>query len=69
MSADYECENCIGMAEHGCYCMAMGAITPGGPAPSGVEVGDTGILASRIALLDAKIKARQWWLAGQIRKG
>ncbi len=29
---DYECEDCIGMIEHGCYCKAMGAIAPGGPA-------------------------------------
>jgi hypothetical protein len=28
---DYECENCIGMREHGCYCKAMGARQPGGP--------------------------------------
>jgi hypothetical protein len=27
---DYECENCIGMREHGCYCKAMGARQPGG---------------------------------------
>jgi hypothetical protein len=30
---DYECEDCIGMMNtHGCYCMAMGARQPGGPA-------------------------------------
>lgn len=30
---DYECEDCIGMKNpHGCYCMAMGARQPGGPA-------------------------------------
>lgn len=29
---DYECENCIGMIEHGCYCQAMGAVAPGGPS-------------------------------------
>lgn len=28
---DYECENCIGMPEHGCYCKAHGAVGPGGP--------------------------------------
>lgn len=28
----YECEDCIGMKEHGCYCQAMGARKPGGPA-------------------------------------
>jgi hypothetical protein len=28
---DYECEDCIGMREHGCYCQAMGAREPGGP--------------------------------------
>lgn len=26
----YDCENCIGMPEYGCYCMAMGASAPGG---------------------------------------
>lgn len=31
---DYECENCIGMIEHGCYCKAMGAAGPGGPRKS-----------------------------------
>lgn len=25
----YECQNCIGMIEHGCYCMAVGAPAPG----------------------------------------
>lgn len=30
---DYECENCIGMIEHGCYCKSLGAPAPGGPAP------------------------------------
>lgn len=29
---DYECENCIGMIEHGCYCKSMGATAPGGPS-------------------------------------
>lgn len=28
---DYECENCIGMIEYGCYCKAVGAVAPGGP--------------------------------------
>lgn len=28
----YECENCIGMIEHGCYCAAMGCTAPGGPS-------------------------------------
>lgn len=28
----FECEDCIGMKEHGCYCAAMGATKPGGPA-------------------------------------
>jgi DNA-directed RNA polymerase, mitochondrial len=32
-TAVYECENCIGMPEHGCYCSAVGAIAPGGPLP------------------------------------
>lgn len=35
ISPDYECENCIGMIEHGCYCKAMGAVAPGGPLPNG----------------------------------
>lgn len=25
---NYECENCIGMIEHGCFCDAMGAGAP-----------------------------------------
>jgi hypothetical protein len=29
--ADYECQDCIGMIEHGCYCKAVGAVAPGGP--------------------------------------
>ena len=28
---DWECENCLGMLEHGCYCKAVGAVGPGGP--------------------------------------
>lgn len=24
----FECQNCIGMPEYGCYCMAMGCIAP-----------------------------------------
>ena len=28
---DYECKNCIGMDEHGCYCKAVGATAPGWP--------------------------------------
>lgn len=28
---DWECEDCIGMREYGCYCMASGAVGPGGP--------------------------------------
>ncbi len=31
-TVSYECQDCIGMADHGCYCMAMGAPGPGGPA-------------------------------------
>jgi hypothetical protein len=31
---DYDCENCIGMIEHGCYCRAVGAVGPGGPLRS-----------------------------------
>lgn len=27
----FECQDCIGMREHGCYCEAMGAVQPGGP--------------------------------------
>jgi len=34
---DYECENCLGMPEHGCYCQAVGAIAPGGPLSSRVS--------------------------------
>lgn len=26
---DYECENCLGMVEHGCYCQKMGCPAPG----------------------------------------
>lgn len=26
----YECEDCIGMKEHGCFCAAMGSPYPGG---------------------------------------
>lgn len=37
-TADYECENCIGMAAHGCYCKAMGAIGPDGPLKTSVRV-------------------------------
>lgn len=33
-AVDYECADCIGMHEHGCYCKAMGALQPGGPLPS-----------------------------------
>lgn len=29
-TGDFECENCIGMPEHGCYCAAMGGAAPGG---------------------------------------
>lgn len=32
-TADYECENCIGMIEHGCYCKSQGCPAPGVPAP------------------------------------
>jgi hypothetical protein len=34
IETDYECENCIGMIEYGCYCKAMGAVAPGGPLPN-----------------------------------
>jgi len=27
----FDCEDCIGMKEHGCYCAAVGAVAPGGP--------------------------------------
>lgn len=30
---DYECQDCIGMKEHGCYCQSVGAVAPGGPLP------------------------------------
>lgn len=33
LAPPYECEDCIGMKEHGCYCLTMGALQPGGPAP------------------------------------
>ena len=30
----FDCEDCIGMREHGCYCSATGAAAPGvGPNP------------------------------------
>lgn len=29
--ASFECEDCLGMPEHGCYCLAVGAVAPGGP--------------------------------------
>jgi hypothetical protein len=29
----FECQDCLGMKEHGCYCAAVGAIAPGGPLP------------------------------------
>lgn len=25
----FDCDNCIGMPEHGCYCEATGAVAPG----------------------------------------
>jgi len=31
MSPVFECQDCIGMIQHGCYCAAMGACQPGGP--------------------------------------
>jgi hypothetical protein len=30
----YECEDCIGMKEHGCYCASVDAVAPGGPLRS-----------------------------------
>lgn len=36
----YKCENCIGMIEHGCYCMKMGCPTPGGPVKVGYDEDD-----------------------------
>ena len=30
----YECENCIGMIEHGCFCDKLGSIAPGGVEPN-----------------------------------
>jgi len=35
MSATFECEDCIGMKQHGCYCAAMGATGPGGITATG----------------------------------
>lgn len=29
----FECEDCIGMAQHGCFCEGMGAPRAGGPGP------------------------------------
>ena len=26
----YDCDDCIGMRDHGCYCAAIGSATPGG---------------------------------------
>lgn len=26
----FDCDDCIGMREHGCYCFAVGSLTPGG---------------------------------------
>jgi hypothetical protein len=31
---DWDCEDCIGMKEHGCYCKAVGAVGPDGPLRS-----------------------------------
>lgn len=48
----YECENCIGMIEYGCYCQAMGAVAPGGPCaepipqPTGSLVGATSMASA-----------------------
>lgn len=39
-SLDYECQDCIGMREHGCYCKAMGADQPGGPMTPNGAVSD-----------------------------
>lgn len=39
---DYECENCIGMIEHGCYCKAVGAVGPGGPLRSSLAPAECG---------------------------
>lgn len=32
VTQNYQCEDCIGMKDHGCYCRSMNAIQPGGPA-------------------------------------
>lgn len=32
MGTSFECKDCIGMKEHGCYCASMGASEPGGHA-------------------------------------
>lgn len=37
MSASFECENCLGMMQHGCYCAAIGASQPGGPRDAAPE--------------------------------
>ena len=33
----YDCEDCIGMIEHGCYCASQGAQVPGGPGRQKAE--------------------------------
>lgn len=36
--AAFECEDCIGMKQHGCYCAAHGATKPGGPSVKDEEI-------------------------------
>lgn len=31
VNVPYACEDCIGMREHGCYCMSQGCVAPGVP--------------------------------------
>lgn len=31
---DWECEDCIGMKDQGCYCQSVGAVSPSGPTRS-----------------------------------
>ena len=41
VSVGYQCEDCIGMLNpHGCYCMAVGAPYPGGPAAPAYDEDD-----------------------------
>lgn len=45
----YECEDCIGMREHGCYCAAMGCWAPNIDPPRWARVGR---------------RMYKWWMGG-----